>query len=94
MECPTTHLPAGTTATPQCVLAGLVKDSGITRFGPPAHCALVCDPSDPSGSGSAKSRCPRGATCKPLYNQANQSAAAAGIFDTGVCSYDAAATNL
>jgi hypothetical protein len=60
----------------------------IRAFQPPAYCALVCDPSDPSGTGGAKSRCPKGATCKCMYSASNQSAVAAGIFDTGVCSYD------
>ena len=88
VECPTSGLPAGTTATPQCMLSLLDPSAPIRSFKPPAYCALVCDPSDPSGTGGAKSRCPKGATCKSLYSASNQSAAKAGIFDTGVCSYD------
>ena len=66
VECPT-EVPPGTTATPQCLLARPRNAASSDDGGPPSHCGLVCDPSDPSGTGGAASRCPKGATCKPLY---------------------------
>jgi len=48
--CPT-DVPAGTTATPECV----VETAGSSS---PTLCALICDPS--SGG------CPSGSTCKPI----------------------------
>jgi len=49
--CPA-DVPAGTTATPECVL----ETSGSSQ---PTNCALICSP---SGSDA----CPSGATCKPI----------------------------
>merc|ERR1711924_5588 len=80
VECPTGDLPEGTTAKPQCLLWDGTEH-------PPSFCALVCDPSDPSGTGSA-TWCPKGAKCKPLYNKVDIERI--GIFNTGVCMYDAA----
>lgn len=78
--CPTTAgLPAGTTATPECLLVGGMDDNTISA------CALVCDPSDPSGTGGVTSKCPPGATCQPMYSGAKVEKA--GIFNTGVCTY-------
>ena len=77
--CPTTNLPLGTTATPRCMLIKGMEDNQNYA------CALVCDPSDPSGTGGATSKCPAGATCQPQYSEANSEKA--GIFSTGVCTY-------
>jgi len=49
--CPT-DLPAGTTATAECVL----ETSGSSQ---PTNCALICNPSD-------NDSCPQNATCKPI----------------------------
>lgn len=83
LRCPTTNLPANTTATPRCML-GPFPPPG-QGFVSPTGCVLVCDPSDPSGTGGPTSKCPAGATCKKLYGEA---AARAGIFDSGICTYD------
>ena len=76
VECPTDDLPPGTTATPQCFLLGVAPRD--------FNCALVCDPSDPTGGPA--SRCPKGAACKPLYSKLD--VASAGIFNTGACVYN------
>ena len=82
VTCPTTNLPAGTTATPKCMLGSQPRPGQNGIF--PSACALVCDPSDPSKTGGPTSKCPKGATCEPLYEKV---AGAEGIFDTGVCTY-------
>lgn len=76
--CPT-DLPAGTTATPECLLIGGMDDNTHSA------CALVCDPSDPSGTGGSTSKCPEGATCEPMYSKARVENA--GIFNSGICTY-------
>jgi len=83
LRCPTTNLPTNTTATPRCMLGGHPPPG--QGFVDPTACVLVCDPSDPSGTGGPTSKCPAGATCKHLYGKA---AAKAGIFDSGICTYD------
>jgi len=79
--CPTLNLPNGTTASPRCALSFNSQggDHGFTA------CALMCDPTDPSGTGGATSKCPAGATCQQQYPEGRP--ARHGMFKTGVCTY-------
>lgn len=83
VACPTTGLPVNTTATPQCMVGAAVDDP--MEFLNPSVCVLVCDPSDPSGTGGPTSKCPRGATCQPMYGR--EATVALAVYDTGVCLY-------
>jgi len=80
-QCSTTNLPTGTTASPRCAL---FHNNPGSVFGV-SGCALMCDPTDPSGTGGATSKCPAGATCQQQYPEYRPKER--GIFQTGVCTY-------
>ena len=68
-----------------CPFCGVGAAVPGVEFLNPSVCVLVCDPSDPSGTGGPTSKCPRGATCQPMYGR--EATVALAVYDTGVCLY-------